>query len=91
MQERDQLQGDLAPVLDAWPISGVQYRKINMFILPMPIQRLLTFFKKNGPNPAFSQHNDKYSSILTTKRVDDVLGTRTWGGRMVGADESTEV
>ena len=50
-----------------------------------------SLFKKNGPNPAFSQHNGKYSTNLTTKRVDDVLGTRTWGGRMVGADESIEV
>ena len=53
MQERDQLQGDLAPVLDAWPISGVQYRKINMFILPMPIQRLLTFLRKMGQTRPF--------------------------------------
>ena len=27
---------------------------------------------------------------LTLKSVDGVLGTRTWGGNMVGADESTE-
>ena len=31
--------------------------------------------------------------ILTTmiKSVDGVLGTQTWGDRMVGADESTEL
>ena len=49
----------------------------------------------NGPNPAsfslfsfFSQ--DKYSTNLTIndKSIDGVLGTRTQGGRMVGADES---
>ena len=28
---------------------------------------------------------------LTIKSVDGVLGTRTRGGKMVGADESTEI
>ena len=37
--------------------------------------------------------HDKYSTNLTIKykSVDGVLGTRTWGGRMVAADESTEL
>ena len=38
--------------------------------------------------------NDKYYSRNLTKNdtsVDGVLGTRTWGGRMVGAGESTEL
>ena len=36
---------------------------------------------------------DKYGTNLTIndKSVDGVLGTRTWGGRMVGTDESTEL
>ena len=52
----------------------------------------------NGPNLAsfclfsFFSH-DKYSTNLTInyKSVDGVLGTRTWGGRIVGADKSTEL
>ena len=36
--------------------------------------------------------NDKYSTnTIYEKSVDGVLGTRTWGGRMVGADKSTEL
>ena len=37
--------------------------------------------------------HDKYSTNFTIiyKRVDGVLGTRTRGSRMVGADESTEL
>ena len=37
--------------------------------------------------------HDKYNTNLTIngKSVDDVLGTRTLGGRMVGADKSTEL
>ena len=36
---------------------------------------------------------DKYSTNLTIndKNIYGVLGTRTQGGRMVGADESTEL
>ena len=41
---------------------------------------------------SFFSH-DNYSTNLTIngKSIDGVLGTRTWGGRMVGADESTEL
>ena len=37
-----------------------------------------------------SQCKDKFSTNLTTsdKSVDGVLGTRTWGSRMEGTDES---
>ena len=59
------------------------------------------FFLKNGPNPAsfwfifrsFSQHKDKYSTNFTinAKSIDGVLGSRTQGGRMEGADGSTEL
>ena len=58
----------------------------------------LQYQLKNAPNPAsfclflfFSQHNGKYSTNLTIKSVDGVLGTRTRGGRIVSADESTEL
>ena len=39
----------------------------------------------------FSQ--DKYSTNLTIndESGDGVLGAQTWGGRMVGADKSTEL
>ena len=53
-------------------------------------------FFKNGPNPAsflfsFLSH-DKYSTnTINDKSIDGVLGTRTRGGRIVGADESTEL
>ena len=59
--------------------------------------RHVTFFKK-GSNPAsfclfsfFS--NDKYSINLTIndKSIDGGLGIWTQGGRMVGADESTQL
>ena len=53
---------------------------------------------KNWPNSAsfclFSFFSpDKYSTNTNTndKSVDVVLGTRTRGGRIVGADESTEL
>ena len=56
----------------------------------------ILFFK--GPNPAifclFSscyQHKYKYSTNLTIKSTDDVLGTRTQGGRMVSTDKSSEL
>ena len=58
----------------------------------------LSFFLKNGPNPAtfcifsFFSH-DKYSRNLTIndKSIDGVLGIQTGGGSMVGADKSTEL
>ena len=36
---------------------------------------------------------DKYSTNLTIneKSVDGMLGSQTWGGRMEGVDESTEL
>ena len=42
---------------------------------------------------SFSQHKDKYSTNFTKndKSIDGVLGSRTWGGMMEGADESTEL
>ena len=40
---------------------------------------------------SFSQHNDNIVQNLTIKSVDGMLGTQTRGGRLVGADESTEL
>ena len=40
---------------------------------------------------SFFSH-DKYSTnTINEKSIDGVLGTWTWGGRMVGKDESTEL
>ena len=40
---------------------------------------------------SFFSH-DKYSTnTINDKSIDGVLGTRTWGSVMVGADESTEL
>ena len=42
---------------------------------------------------SFSHCMDKYSTNLTNndKSIDGMLGSRTRGGRMEGADESTEL
>ena len=50
------------------------------------------FNKKNWTNPAstFLTSHDTNLTI-NDKSVDGVLGSRTLGGRMEGADESTEV
>ena len=55
-------------------------------------------FIKNGPKPAsfclFSFFSgEKFSTNLTIndKSVDGMLGTRTQGSRMVGAEKSTEL
>ena len=58
----------------------------------------LTLVLKNGLNLAsfclfsFFSHG-KYSTNLTIndRSIDGVLGTQTWGGRIVGADESPEL
>ena len=61
------------------------------------MKQLYNFFKKWAKPGlflfiSFFSH-DKYSTNLTIndKSIDGVLGTRTRGGRMVGADESTEL
>ena len=61
-------------------------------ILTLLVDQL--FFYKNGPYPAsFSHRMDKYSTNLTIndKSVYGMLGSRTRGGRMEGADKSTEL
>ena len=55
----------------------------------------LFFFKKNGPIPAsfvyFRSFLITISIIQIEKSVDGVLGIRTRGRRMVGADKTTEL
>ena len=52
---------------------------------------------KIGPNPAsfclfsFFLHDTYCRNIINDKSVDGVLETQTRGGRMVGADESTDL
>ena len=56
-----------------------------------------SLFLKIGQNPAsfcifsFFSHDTYCRNIINDKSVDGVLGTQTRGGRMVGADESTEL
>ena len=53
------------------------------------------FFLKKGPIPAsfvyFHYLTDTISIIQIEKSIDGVLGIRTRGHRMVGADETTEL
>ena len=57
--------------------------------------RNIFFFKKNGPiSASFCFYFRSFLatiSIQTEKSIDGVLGIRTWGRRMVGADETTEL
>ena len=65
------------------------------------VRSLGSIFLLNGPNPAsslfifvlFSHRTDKYSTNLTIieKSIDGMLGRRTRGSSMDGADESTEL
>ena len=56
---------------------------------------LSTLFLKNGPNSGLILFIFVFStwlkSILIDKGIDGVLGTRTWGSRMEGANKSTEL
>ena len=61
---------------------------------------MILFFKMGQTRPlfgfyfrSFSQHKDKYSTNVTIndKSIDGVLGSRTQGGMMEGADEYTEL
>ena len=70
----------------------------NFLQRPVLWNNYINFFLKKWAKPglflfiSFFSH-DKYSTNLTIndKSIDGVLGTRTRGGRMVGADESTEL
>ena len=59
-----------------------------------PCLKLITIFLKNGPISAsfclFSSF-PHYTILQIDESVDGVLGTRIWGGRMEGTDESTEL
>ena len=39
----------------------------------------------------FFSHYKYSTNNINYKSIDGVIGTRTWGGRMVGADKSTEL
>ena len=56
-------------------------------------KNIFFFFKKRAKPDLFCLFlffsHDKYSTNTTNEK--SVLGTRTWGGRIVGADESTEL
>ena len=62
----------------------------------LPNTASLLFFL-NGPNPASFWfifvlfHNTRTNFTLNDKSIDGVLGSRTRGGMMEGADESTEL
>ena len=55
----------------------------------------ISFLKKNGPiSASFCFYFRSFLatiSIQTEKSIDGVLGIRTWGHWMVGADETTEL
>ena len=63
--------------------------RTNLF----PFQRFINLLTSFIYLSIFSQRNDKYRTNFATngKSIDGVLGTRTRGGRMEGADESTEL
>ena len=72
--------------------AGVQH---EVFQLQHQVTRpKVGFFKKKWANPGLFLFIfvflTWYKSIQIDKSIDGVLGTWTWGGRMEGADESTE-
>ena len=60
-----------------------------------PADRNATFFLKKWANPGlFFVYFHSFLitiSIQIEKSIDGVLGIRTWGHMMVGADETTEL
>ena len=77
----------------AAPISPLSLSVSNKHLFDI----FFPFIFYNGqirPLVSFSLFShDKYSTILIIedKSIDGMLGTQTCGGRMVGADESTEL
>ena len=77
--------------------------KVMTLLIKMDASRKLKswtvqmLFLKNGPNQAsfclflFFSHGKYSKNTLNVKSINGVLGTRTRGGRMVGADECTEL
>ena len=68
--------------------GGLKKKCLNIFLKMGLTQPLFGFYFRS-----FSQHKDKYSTNFTIndKSIDGVLGSRTRGGMMEGADESTEL
>ena len=91
-------KGILDNVLIDFRRRGSHYECTTVSAIKEICERVIVFFYKNGPNPAsfclfsFFSHG-KYSTNLTIndRSIDGVLGTQTWGGRIVGADESPEL
>ena len=58
------------------------------------INTIKLFFKWVKPGPLFVYFHSFHmtnSNTINEKSIDGVLGTRTQGGMMVGADKSTEL
>ena len=80
-------------------IERIQTHNLSIlsFLLDRGLPPLVLTIFLNGPNPAYFCLfwfflNDKCSTnTINDKSIEGVLGTRTWGGRMVGADECTEL
>ena len=81
-------------VMGCWAAKRQLFKLFNLNIFP-------TNGKKQWAKPdlfsvffvLFSHHKEKHSTNLTIncKSIDGVLGSQLWGGRMEGADESTEL
>ena len=80
-------------------IERIQTHNLSIlsFLLDRGLPPLVLTIFLNGPNPAYFCLfwfflNDKCSTnTINDKSIEGVLGTRTWGGRMVGADKCTEL
>ena len=77
-----------------WNQTQVWHQRPGLFSHTSDLQMF-----KNGPNPdyfCFLFYNTKTNIAqillpLNDKSIAGVLGTGTWGSRMEGADESTEL
>ena len=65
------------------PFAGSSIRNDNFFLKKIGQSRPLFVY--------FRYFLDTISIIQFEKSVDGVLGIRTWGRRMVGGDETTEL
>ena len=63
----------------------------------LPFYKFICFLFPTLPNPAsfrlfsFFSHDKSITNSTNDKSVDGVLGTQTWGSRMVGANDSIEL
>ena len=92
-----ELSGHLVSEATALPTAPQPLPSLYVSLLA----NIVSFFKKMGQTRPlflfifvlFSHHMEKYSTNLTIneKSVDGMLGSRTRGGSLEGADESTEL